>query len=408
MAPSTARSGSFVSRSASTTRASSTPVAGLHRWPRGRPGLDPDRGRRLRLDVRDDYCQPLDGGPSIVPTLALAVPWVQEALRTLLGVLRRPAAGTRPRRTAAGTSRARMTSAHAARTAVPGTGRSNQMTTRRAARLARLWSQRELARRSGVPPLTTITTETGRPLAGPDHHPLPVGGPAGAAAKGRGVRLGYPGGDPMKKSKSQKYQGPPRAVGYTRVSTCSRVSRGTSPETQEAAIRDYCAKRGCSLIEVGRETFTGSELIARPELDRLRKSIRAGEVGVLVAYSVDRLTRQQNHIGVLLDELERHGARLEFVTKTSTTARPGRSCSRLAPSPARSRGSKLSSGRPWAGAGHFRGGNLHSGGKLSLWPALDGRREDLLRARPRRGRLGPAALHVDGRRALAPARRPSG
>jgi transcriptional regulator with XRE-family HTH domain len=36
------------------------------------------------------------------------------------------------------------------------------MTTLRAARLARLWSQRELARRSGISPLTIITTETGR------------------------------------------------------------------------------------------------------------------------------------------------------------------------------------------------------------------------------------------------------
>ena len=36
---------------------------------------------------------------------------------------------------------------------------------------------------------------------------------------------------------------------------------------------------------------------------------------MVVAYAVDRLSRNQNHIGVLFDEVEQTGARLEFVTE---------------------------------------------------------------------------------------------
>ena len=36
---------------------------------------------------------------------------------------------------------------------------------------------------------------------------------------------------------------------------------------------------------------------------------------MVVAYAVDRLSRNQNHIGVLFDEVEQAGARLEFVTE---------------------------------------------------------------------------------------------
>lgn len=43
--------------------------------------------------------------------------------------------------------------------------------------------------------------------------------------------------------------------------------------------------------------------------------LRRGEVDVVIAYAVDRLSRNQNHIGVLFDEIEQAGARLEFVTE---------------------------------------------------------------------------------------------
>ena len=45
---------------------------------------------------------------------------------------------------------------------------------------------------------------------------------------------------------------------------------------------------------------------------------------MVVAYAVDRLSRNQNHIGVLFDELERAGARLEIVTEKFEDTAMGR------------------------------------------------------------------------------------
>ena len=42
---------------------------------------------------------------------------------------------------------------------------------------------------------------------------------------------------------------------------------------------------------------------------------RDGACDVLIAYAVDRLAREANYIGVLLDEAEQADVRLEFVTQ---------------------------------------------------------------------------------------------
>ena len=47
----------------------------------------------------------------------------------------------------------------------------------------------------------------------------------------------------------------------------------------------------------------------------MRTALRRGDVDVVVSYAVDRLSRNQNHIGVLFDEVEQAGAQLEFVTE---------------------------------------------------------------------------------------------
>ena len=52
-----------------------------------------------------------------------------------------------------------------------------------------------------------------------------------------------------------------------------------------------------------------------PGLEQVRRALRDGACDVLLAHAVDRLSRNQNHIGVLLDEAEEAGVRLDFVTE---------------------------------------------------------------------------------------------
>ncbi len=47
----------------------------------------------------------------------------------------------------------------------------------------------------------------------------------------------------------------------------------------------------------------------------MREIVRFGEVDVVLAYAVDRLSRNQNHIGILLDEFEKAKVKLDFVTE---------------------------------------------------------------------------------------------
>ena len=74
------------------------------------------------------------------------------------------------------------------------------------------------------------------------------------------------------------------------------------------------AASGWTLLESIRDTASGSSL-DRPGVERLRLLLRQGSVDVVVAYAVDRLSRNQNHIGVLFDEVEQAGAPLQFVTE---------------------------------------------------------------------------------------------
>ncbi|MDE2668033.1 MAG: recombinase family protein [Chloroflexota bacterium] len=114
-----------------------------------------------------------------------------------------------------------------------------------------------------------------------------------------------------------------RAIIYSRVSTDAQERDGTSLDTQERACDEVAADRGWSVVRRIREAASGG-VLERDGLDELRAALRAGEAEVVVAFAVDRLSRSQNHIGVLFDEFERAGVRLEFVTERFEDTAVGR------------------------------------------------------------------------------------
>ena len=72
-----------------------------------------------------------------------------------------------------------------------------------------------------------------------------------------------------------------------------------------------------------RDTASGFTL-DRPGIEHVRRLLRSGAVDVVLSYAVDRLSRNQNHIGVLFDEVQQAGARLEFVTENFEDTAIGR------------------------------------------------------------------------------------
>jgi site-specific DNA recombinase len=65
------------------------------------------------------------------------------------------------------------------------------------------------------------------------------------------------------------------------------------------------------------------ELWHRPKLQKLRESIRAREVDVVIAYAIDRLARDPTHLGVLISEAEHNGVEVAFVTEQLDDTREG-------------------------------------------------------------------------------------
>jgi DNA invertase Pin-like site-specific DNA recombinase len=109
----------------------------------------------------------------------------------------------------------------------------------------------------------------------------------------------------------------PKVAIYCRVSTVSQEEEGTSLDTQEAHCRQYAIAKGYQIDEqhVYRETYSGAELWERPRLTPLRAALRQGAVQDLIAYAIDRLSRDPVHLGVIISEAEYHGAQVEFVTE---------------------------------------------------------------------------------------------
>ncbi len=105
-----------------------------------------------------------------------------------------------------------------------------------------------------------------------------------------------------------------RVTIYCRVSTDAQERDGTSLDTQERACIEYCRQQGWQVADIVREAASGYTL-DRPGMERLRQQVRHGGSDGVLAYAVDRLSRNQNHIGVLFDEIAGAGAKLDFVTE---------------------------------------------------------------------------------------------
>lgn len=95
------------------------------------------------------------------------------------------------------------------------------------------------------------------------------------------------------------------ATAYVRVS-----SKNQTHDTQRAAIERAAAARGDTITDWRAEKLSGKTL-DRPELARLRADARAGKVGRLYLYRLDRLTRSGiRDTFEVVEELRRHGVEL--------------------------------------------------------------------------------------------------
>lgn len=120
-----------------------------------------------------------------------------------------------------------------------------------------------------------------------------------------------------------------RCAIYLRVST-DRQARGVTgryaddtdnakfslPSQRQACI-EYAIKRDWTVEEnhIFVEANTAFELWERPKLTEVRKLMASKEIDVLLVYALDRLSRDQNHQGLLFSEGVRFGVKIDSVTE---------------------------------------------------------------------------------------------
>ena len=103
-----------------------------------------------------------------------------------------------------------------------------------------------------------------------------------------------------------------RAALYARVSS-DRQEHEETIQSQVEALRRYAQEREYRVVvEYLDDGYSGASLV-RPGLDKLRDEFPSGEIDVVLFHSPDRLARKALYQGLVLEEAEKAGVKVEFL-----------------------------------------------------------------------------------------------
>ena len=108
-----------------------------------------------------------------------------------------------------------------------------------------------------------------------------------------------------------------RVAIYARVSTKEQTT-----ETQVAQLTAYCQSRGWTDVAVFRDDGISGVRDNRPELDRLRQGMIAGEFNSIIVSKMDRLGRSLGMILRFWDDADAAGVRVIVIDQGIDTSTP--------------------------------------------------------------------------------------
>lgn len=116
-----------------------------------------------------------------------------------------------------------------------------------------------------------------------------------------------------------------RAVVYCRVSTEDQADEGTSLETQRLDGLALAERLSLEVPEgfVISEVMSGAKFDERVGIQQVRSMILRGEVQVVIAQKVDRISRQPMHFYSIYDLAQRNGVRFEWTDQTFANSPDG-------------------------------------------------------------------------------------
>ena len=92
------------------------------------------------------------------------------------------------------------------------------------------------------------------------------------------------------------------------------INRNTLNE-QEQVCRAYCEQHGLTVGMVFREIGTAYQYRERPRLSQMRQRIQSGDIQSVVVTAIDRLSKNQIHLIILLEEMDQHHVTLLSVSE---------------------------------------------------------------------------------------------
>ncbi len=92
-------------------------------------------------------------------------------------------------------------------------------------------------------------------------------------------------------------------VGYCRVSTEEQAREGVSLAVQRERITAYAQAKGLELVEVISDEGLSGKDLRRPGLRDLLERCDRGEVGHVIVWKLDRLTRRTRHLLSLVEDV---------------------------------------------------------------------------------------------------------
>ena len=103
------------------------------------------------------------------------------------------------------------------------------------------------------------------------------------------------------------------AIGYARYSTAHQNPKSVDDQTRE--IREFCAKQGFHLADVFFDREMSGQTDRRPGFQRFLAAMSSGAVHVVVAESLDRFSRDQEHSAQLNKRARFHGIEIHTIAE---------------------------------------------------------------------------------------------
>lgn len=107
---------------------------------------------------------------------------------------------------------------------------------------------------------------------------------------------------------------------YVRVSTDEQAKEGFSVPAQRERLRAFCESQGWEIVQEYIEEGWSAKDLERPQMQRLLKDIKKGNIDVVLVYRLDRLTRSVLDLYLLLQTFEKYNVVFRSATEVYDTS----------------------------------------------------------------------------------------